>query len=455
MKYDTFIFERYELDAGTRTASFAYSYQDGPAFTETLVLPEGLAVSESPELDRALFALHLLLGVSYWKAYCAPKIVVKSGSLDADQAHFWNTLYTKGLGQFFYENNLPPVGLVHFEARVALQKGPGTASCDSADEAVARSTSRDGSAKTGPATNTLVPMGGGKDSLVTIELLKSLGINFQTYTLGRHELIEDQRAKIDAPHFTIIRAIDPQLFALNDADAYNGHVPITAVYTFTALVVAILNNNSHIAISSERSANEGNVEYQGETINHQWSKSAEAEALVRDYIHAYVTPNVTTFSLLRPLSELDIAKRFATHTEWLPLFTSCNRNFAINKTTKKRWCGECPKCAFVFAMLAPFVSKTELVNTFGKNLFADETLLPLYQELLGLKNFKPFECVGTPNEVRAAFTLASRNAEYTNDTIMRFVTEHGTLADEQTIAAVLTPSTEHAIPKDFQSYLHE
>jgi recombination protein RecA len=154
-------------------------------------------------------------------------------------------------------------------------------------------------------------------------------------------------------------------------------------------------------------------------------------------------------------TELDIAKRFATHTEWLPLFTSCNRNFAINKTTKKRWCGECPKCAFVFAMLAPFVSKTELVNTFGKNLFADETLLPLYQELLGLKNFKPFECVGTPNEVRAAFTLASRNAEYTNDTIMRFVTEHGTLADEQTIAAVLTPSTEHAIPKDFQSYLHE
>lgn len=443
MTYDTFIFESYRLDAATRTAKFVYAYKNGPTFTETLTLPEQLHVVPSVELDRALFALHLLLGISYWKAYCAPKMDVRSGMLSADQAEFWNTVYTKGLGQFFYENHLPPTGVVHFEAN----EGPVTPSL----RRVAHSRSQN----TTTTRSALVPMGGGKDSLVTVELLKKMGVSFQTYTLGRHQLIEDQRAHIDTQHFTIDRQIDPQLFELNKTDAYNGHVPITAVYTFTALLVAILNNNSHIIISSERSANEGNVEYDGVTINHQWSKSFEAETLVRNYITTHITQQVTIFSLLRPLSELAIAQRFAQQPQWLPLFTSCNRNFAINKTTVKRWCGECPKCAFVFAMLTPFVQKADLIRAFGKNLFADESLLQTYQELLGLKNFKPFECVGTPSEVLAAFTLTARNGEYANDPIMRFVQDHATLATEETIAAVLAPSTEHSLPRDFQSYVHE
>jgi hypothetical protein len=152
---------------------------------------------------------------------------------------------------------------------------------------------------------------------------------------------------------------------------------------------------------------------------------------------------------------LHIAKLFAQHPEWLAQFTSCNTNFKIQGGTTKRWCGECPKCAFVFAMLAPFVPKEELVNAFGKNLLADEKLIPLYQELLGVKNFKPFECVGTPDEMRTALTLAAKNGDYNNDPIMQSMQKKISSVDDAMIDRIFTPSHEHAIPESFQSFLHE
>lgn len=60
-----------------------------------------------------------------------------------------------------------------------------------------------------------------------------------------------------------------------------------------------------------------------------------------------------------------------------------------------------------------------MIKMFGGNLADREDLLPLFEELLGLKNFKPFECVGTPEESRAALELLSRNPAYANDLLVR------------------------------------
>ncbi len=455
MKYTTFIFERYSLDAISHVAEFVYAYEDGPTFVERLTVPSDVKIVESETLDRALFALHLLLGVSYWKAYCPKNIVVKSGTLSTGQANFWNTVYTKGLGQFFYENNLEPQSAVNFHRRgLPPESNPRLAhATGSSPESLFAPPEAPFPVPPAAHLHPLVPMGGGKDSLVTIALLKQMNIPFHTYSLGTYPIIEEQRKHIDAHHFTIQRQIDSQLFTL--PDAYNGHVPITTIYSFTALLIAILNSNTHLVLSNERSASEGNVEYRGETINHQWSKSWEAEQLIRDYVSTWITPEVEYFSLLRPLSELQIAKLFAQHPEWLPRFTSCNTNFKILEKTQQRWCGHCPKCVFVFTMLAPFVPKEQLVHAFGKNLFADATLLPLFQELLGVKNFKPFECVGTPDEMRAALTLAAKNGAYANDTIMQYTQHTIPTANEEMINSILTPSHEHDVPKIFQSDIHE
>jgi hypothetical protein len=60
---------------------------------------------------------------------------------------------------------------------------------------------------------------------------------------------------------------------------------------------------------------------------------------------------------------------------------------------------------FVWLALYPFVSERQITGIFKKNLFQDKTLVPLLEELTGKKKFKPFECVGTMKESRAALFL--------------------------------------------------
>jgi uncharacterized protein with ParB-like and HNH nuclease domain len=108
------------------------------------------------------------------------------------------------------------------------------------------------------------------------------------------------------------------------------------------------------------------------------------------------------FSLLRDMYEIEIAKLFSQAKRYFPVFSSCNNNFKVieqNKTTTDRWCLHCPKCAFVFSVLYPFITKNEVLMIFGRDIYNDESLLSLFQELLGYSGHKPFECVGTNEEV--------------------------------------------------------
>lgn len=41
-------------------------------------------------------------------------------------------------------------------------------------------------------------------------------------------------------------------------------------------------------------------------------------------------------------------------------------------------------------------------------MFTDENLIPLFQELMGLSGIKPFECVGTNEEMILALWLISQ-----------------------------------------------
>ena len=404
-----FEFSNYRWDAKTRIFASTYitTLQDGSkeTYTETLSFPQEipfLPQSNKDKTEIVFQSLHLMLGISYWKLYCPRDIHLNGFTLTKHQADFWNTVYTKGLGEFFYKNHIDYHGLVQFPHK---------------------------NIKASPAqslelpTRALLPLGGGKDSLVSAEMLKARHIPFDVWVTNPHPLHTNLTQHIGAPFYEVHRTLDPKLFeVIKSGGAYDGHVPMTAIHSFIYLTCAMLFGYNVVVLSNEKSASYGNVEYLGETINHQWSKSEEFEHILQEYVTGHIAQNLKIFSLLRPYYEIEIARRFVeTGRVYFPYFSSCNRNFSYRGSKNpegKLWCGECPKCAFVFALFAAFLPKTEVVQIFGKDLYADAKLLPTYRELLSLINVKPFECVGTPEETAVAFSRARMRKEFAGEPAM-------------------------------------
>ncbi len=436
MPYSTFVFVSYKYVAEIHALEFVYGYDDALRFTERLFLPEEAKWNDSATLTRLSFALHMALGMSYWKAYALPNIRVKSGSLNRREADFWNTVYTKGLGEFFFKNGIDFRGLVNF---------PITEKADEIfqDDLV-------------QSERVLLPLGGGKDSATSAVLLQKAWVAFDTFALGNYDLIANQAQLLEGKHWVVRREMDEKLFQLNQKGVYNGHVPISVIYGLSALLIAVLRGHQAVVLSNERSANEGNVEYLGEMVNHQWSKGVEFERIFQDYLKKSVSPKLQYFSLLRPFSELKIAQVFAELWKWPEFCTSCNRNFTQKHEGPAKWCGECAKCVFVFICLATSISKEKLLNMFGKNILADETLWPMVLELLGKGETKPFDCVGTPEEVLVAFQIIVESGEYQGDVLVQKV-EAEILSEvsniEEMRTRVFTSSNDHALPDAFVNVL--
>lgn len=438
--YDRFLFESYSFDHKEKRIELTYSLDGEVSFTERILFhPETPLVNLTgdPAFERALFALHLIGGVSYYKT-CLPKTIeVRSGTLSPLQAAFWNDVYENGLGEFFFKNDIDFRGLIQFPAL--------------ADEPALTSTSHS------PRKRALVPIGGGKDSLVTLELLKKGGVESTLFRMGNHPLIATMAGKANVPLYTVERHLDGQLFKLNADGALNGHVPITAYLSILSVIVAMLTEHSAVVLSNERSASEGNVTLHGKEINHQWSKSLAFERAFQGYLKTFIGTDIEYFSLLRPLSELHITQLLTSNRQYLELFTSCNANWRIVKEKpKEKWCGTCPKCAFAFALLSAYLPKEQLVDIFRKNLFEDASLLPLYKELLGLEGHKPFECVGTPEETEAALLLAHDRGEFDGTLVMDLYVKElrGKRKDpEDMVKSLMMPTTDHAVPTAFQSLI--
>src|SRR5262249_7655485 len=155
-------------------------------------------------------------------------------------------------------------------------------------------------------------------------------------------------------------------------------------------------------------------------VNHQFSKSLDFECMLADYVCEQISPGVSYFSLLRPLSEIEIARRFACSPQYLPVFRSCNAAFRQAPNERARtWCGACPKCRFVFLALAPFVPRPDLVGVFGLDLLDDVAQVDGFAELCGRKSHKPFECVGDVSESAAVMTYLGQHPDWCDDSVVR------------------------------------
>jgi len=420
-----------------------YSSSKSEIFEEKILLPSPIP-PEIPNqlLDKVLFSLHLILGISYYKMFSTSNIRVKSGELNKAQADFWNAVYTKGLGEFFYRNSIDFRGLIKF---------PYSQNVEKSSTILERS------------NRSLLGIGGGKDSLVSFELLQKLKKDFTSLVIESNHsypTIDRMMNFFRYPTIKIKRQIDTRVFEKNKRrNIPNGHIPISAINAFIGVFTCLIYNYKYFIVSNEKSANFGNTKYLGLEVNHQWSKSIEFEKLFQTYIKDFITPSVAYFSFLRPFSEFAIIKMFSSYPQYFPYFSSCNTNYKVEYITHSRiWCNRCPKCAFIFGMLAAFLPKKTVLTIFNSNLFQDATLSTLYRQLWGIQDIKPFECVGIPEEINMAFYLSYKNGDYKNDVIMKLF-EKEVLSKiskpDQLISNLFIKEDTNTIPKEFRSIVSQ
>jgi len=463
-KAQVFRFVGADYDAASVTASLRYAFDNDAVMTERIVFPDAPALPPEREaaFASALRLLHLIAGVSYYKAGVPPAMRFESDPPDVATSAFLHEIYLHGLGEFAYHNHFDLAGRL----ATLLQSPDG----QPLRRRVRRSNFHEPA--TGPdepyvetqlapsmslPRRTLLPIGGGKDSLVSVEMCKSINEPAAAVWVGDSALIAACAARTGLPLLNIKRTLAPELFEYNRIGAWNGHVPVTAINSAILLCAAILYGYDAIAFSNERSASSATLEYDGQEVNHQWSKGVEFEHQLREYTKSHIAADLDYFSLLRPWSELAVARAFARATQYDDAFSSCNRNFRIlGARPADRWCGECPKCHFVFLALAPFVSKPRLLKIFGRNLLDDAALAPGFDALLEYRDHKPFECVGEGRESRAALHALAQRAEWREDALVaRYANEIVPQLDtrELTLESLLAPAAEHFIPERFEKLL--
>ncbi|HPC30443.1 MAG TPA: hypothetical protein P5083_00340 [Candidatus Paceibacterota bacterium] len=343
-------------------------------------------------LDNLVFNLGIIESFSYWKAFASPILNIKCGELDNKQIAWWEELLYRGLGQYFFENKINFKKHNFFKIIVSQRKAK--------PELYQVSTQ-----------NILLPISGGKDSFASLYLLSKYKKNIACFMLNPIPAALKGLQVLGVKNNIIAeRKIDSQLLELNQQGFLNGHTPFVAYLSFLSVLAAVLFNKKYIILSNEKSSNDGNLKYLGEEINHQYSKTLDFENKFREYLKKYLSSNIEYFSLLRPLYELQIANIFANLKEILPIFLSCNeaeKTYSGTKTKLGRWCGACPKCLFVYMVLYPFAPTQTLKNIFNnEDLFNKPELLPILFQLIGEKEVKPWECVGTKDEANIAMYLS-------------------------------------------------
>ncbi|MBO7074847.1 MAG: hypothetical protein J6W12_08055 [Bacteroidales bacterium] len=385
-----------------------------------------------PLLDNIIFNIGMIELISYWKIACPKQVIVKPFALDEEQIRWWKKLYFNGLGEFFYVNGIKTdinefMTLTSFRAeRSAVEKSP---------------------AYNLLHERTLIPVGGGKDSVVTLELLKNripaipLIINPRGATrdcVTAAGYTEEQTAIIK-------RTLDPTMLKMNAEGYLNGHTPFSAMLAFYTVLLGFATKSKYIALSNESSANEPTVP--DTEINHQYSKSVAFENDFRDYVKKYIDTDIQYFSFLRPLNELQIARFFSRANDYHKVFRSCN---AGSKTDS--WCGKCPKCLFTWLALSPFLKRSELTDIFGKDLLKDNDLRHTLYQLDGSVEVKPFECVGTVGEVRACVNKILQTDDNLRDTILDGVAK----TDDMTVEDYVAQYDEgNNLPELFENIMKE
>lgn len=401
-KYPEFIYESYSWSVKNNNLEIVFLFKCSEfEFTPKIIvknIDSKRVESIKPDINNIVFNIGLVELLSYWKAFCSPKIIINAGHLDEFQNKWLKKLIIKGMGQYFYENRID-------------SRDDRFVEIESIQKVTFNSPIKINSSKI------LIPVGGGKDSTVTLEILKNNFSEVSAFLLNPSKASNETVKVADVESIIVERVIDPRLIELNTKDFLNGHTPFTALLSLTSLLVGVIGDYKYVVFSNEQSSNEDNVKYLESSVNHQYSKSFEFENDFREYNQKYLS-DITYFSFLRPIYDIQIAKIFSKFVKYYTVIRSCN----VGQKTDT-WCGKCSKCLSTFILFYPFM-KDDAIKIFGKNLLEDKSLDPILKSLIDDDEVKPFECVGTRHELRVAMGIEK------DDELMKFWSIENNLPNE-------------------------
>lgn len=437
-KYPTITYKNYEIINNSNSLKVIYTYILGEyTFTPSVTISKKYITNSNINhnfLEMLFFNYGLVNIINYYKLSCPKEIIIEAAFIDQTQINFFKKLIFNGLSEYFYRNK---IDLSYDEFVQFIIKSDKKFKFHIDDKF-------DGN---------LILIGGGKDSIVSLELLKEEQEKNLCFLLERNIYPKNapsynsiyQAGYTDDDIVIFDAEIDNLLLQLNKEGFLNGHIPFSSQLAFASYIMAYLNNKKYIIVSNEASSNEGNIE--GSNINHQYSKSIEFESDFRNYCEKYLSCHIEYFSLLRPLLEIQIAKIFAKYPKYYHIFRSCNLS---SKNTGTNWCCSCPKCLFIFIILSPYINLETLSSIFSTNLLEKPELLNTFIELLGYSSNKPFECVGTFDEVRYACNKTICNLTQENKKLpylLKYYQEHYNHNDNIQLEQYFNPN--NYVPKKY------
>jgi hypothetical protein len=438
MDHDQFTYTEFRVSDDRRTVWFDYVawYGDREVqFTESLEFPAPLL--DTPEQSRSLRALHLALGVSYYKKFLPPRIA-HPYAMDANEAAFWNSNWQNGLGEFLYVNKLDVARVAHFGEQDGI-KFEGSGASD--------------------ASGAILGIGGGKDSIVAGELLKDVGVPVAGFVMATGEQLGQAAsvaATMQVPLHAVKRKLDTQLIELKgQPGTYSGHVPISMIFGLVGAALAIAQKAAYVVVANEASASIPRIMWGDRAVNHQWSKSYGFEKDLQRFIQRSIAGQITYFSAVRQLTSIGIAKLFTKLPRYFEVFTSDNSVFRIDpaKRPSGRWSLESPKSLSSYLLLAPWLSDTDVARIFTIDFLNEPSLSTLFLELTGVEGEPPLDCVGTVEELVLSVNLLARAERYSDTTLMKLAAERGVVQDKDwdtELTDLLALQTDQALPENLQ-----
>ena len=246
MAEGAFVFERYRFDPERRFLALRLPLLRRPPFCRRDRVRFCAAIARQRRvriLDRICRLIFLFAGVSYYKAFVPQTLICEAFPLDPQTGEFLQRFYERGLAEFAFRNGIALAGRINFRIDRAMHRRLPIAA-----DLPRRS---------------CVPVGGGKDSIVTVECLRRAGEEMVLFALGDAAPIDACITASGLPSIRVRRRLDPALFALNREGALNGHVPITGILSAISVAAALIYGCDAVVMSNEHSASAPNLEIGG------------------------------------------------------------------------------------------------------------------------------------------------------------------------------------------------
>lgn len=174
--YDKFIYHSYKIEEDEENIYLKYHFEieNLVSFHPVLTIVKkefNWKDLSNGRIKNIAFSLGMVEAISYWKATCSKCFCVKCGKLRQEQVNWFKKLIYLGLGEFRYRNHIQ-VTQENFVQMISEGEIIEPEECFE------------------ELQDMMIPIGGGKDSNVTLELLKQINQKRFGFRINLEEVSE-------------------------------------------------------------------------------------------------------------------------------------------------------------------------------------------------------------------------------------------------------------------------